>query len=247
MRFLYAVENAAQLAAYQSAARSMGPRLEAYALYLKERYAVRTLPRVIVLTGREAAAELLSDIPVPAYTNEYRVVFCPDPAVWRDIWLTQLEGLSGPEAEDVRACYRAAVGEDRLLSILGHELAHHSELFFDGFEDSREDGVWFEEGMVEYIGRSYFLTPLAFAEEARINRLLVRLWEGRYGGRSLEDFGAATYGGDYAGIFFEYWRSFLAVQSLVERLGSVEAVFQSYRRWGEGGGAETLADWFQLT
>jgi len=33
----------------------------------------------------------------------------------------------------------------------------------------------------------------------------------------------------------------------VERLGSVEAVFQSYRRWGEGGGAETLADWFQLT
>lgn len=247
MRFLYAVEDAAQLRAYASAAQRLRPRLDAYIAHIENRYAVRTLPRVIVLTGMEAATQLLSGIPVPACTNEYRVMFCPDPEVWQNIWLSQLEGLSGPEAEEIRAYYQTVPNDNCLLSILGHELAHHSELFFDDFDDARDGGIWFEEGMVEYIGREYFLTPIEFAEEARINRLLVHLLEKQYGSHSLENFGAATYDSSYAAIFFEYWRSFLAVRSLVEQLGSIEAVFQSYRRWGEQDSVKTLSEWFQIT
>lgn len=247
MRFLYAVENARQLHTYQTAAQRLRPRLEAYVHFLEEEYAVEALPRAVVLTGREAATELLSGIPVPAYTNEYRVMFCPDPEVWRDIWLRQLDGLEGAAAEDIRAYYETAVNEDRLLSILGHELAHHIEMFPD-FDDAgaREAGIWFEEGMAEYIGRRHFLTEEAFDREARINRLLAELLEGRYGGRSLEDFGSSAYEGDYAGIFFEYWRSFLAVEALVRRFGSVKEVFRSYQKWGEAPGGQTLEEWFNL-
>lgn len=247
MRFLYAVETAAQLRAYEAAAQHLQPRLEAYLRFLQEEYAVEAPPRAIVWTSREAATELLSDIPVPAYTNEYRVMFCPDPAVWRDIWLRQLDGLEGEAAEEIRTYYETAVNENRLLSILGHELAHHIAAFPDFDDgDAREAGIWFEEGMVEYIGRRYFLTEEEFDREARINRLLVELLESRYGGHSLEEFGAKTYEGDYASIFFEYWRSFLAVEALVRHFGSVKEMFRSYREWCGATNRQTLETWFNL-
>lgn len=246
VRWLYAVETEEELRSYHSFARRARPRLEAYVRFLREEYAAEEPPRAVVLTGREAATELLSSIPIPAYTNERRVVFCPEAAVWREIYLRQLEGLTGAAAEEVRACYETAVGEDRLLSILGHELAHHSDWFLDDFEDEREAGVWFEEGMAEYIGRRYFLTAEEFDREARADRLLTELLESRYGGRPLEDFGAETYEGDYAGIFFEYWRSFLAVEALVRRFGGVKEVFRSYHTWDERGRTQTLEEWFRL-
>ncbi len=247
MRSLFAVESAAQLHTYQAIAARLRPRLEAYLRFLRESWGVQELPGAVVWTGREAATALLSDIPVPAYTNEHRVVFCPDPAVWQDIWLEQLEGLTGGEAEEVRAYYEAGVSDNRLLAILGHELAHHIAAFPD-FDDAgaRETGVWFEEGMVEYIGRRYFLTETEFAAEARINRLLTELLESRYGGRPLEDFGAETYEEGYAGIFFAYWRSFLAVEALVRRFGGAKEVLRSCRGWHKAGRTQRLEEWFGL-
>lgn len=249
MKHIFAVEDAAQLSAYQASARRFQPRLEAYLQFLAEEYQVRELPRAIVWTSMEAATRLLSDIPVPAYTNDYRVMFCPEADVWREIWLHQLDGVAEcAAAAEIRAYYETALNDDCLLSILGHELAHHCPWFpdFDD-EEAREAGIWFEEGMVEYIGRRYFLTDAEFEAEARVNRLLTELLEPRYGSRSLEDFGAATYeGGDYAGIFFNYWRSFLAVEALVGRLGGVQAVFDAYRRWCAGDREKPLAEWFEL-
>lgn len=247
MRHLYAVEGEAQLRAYQASVSLLQPRLEEYLHFLRTRYEVRSLPRAIVWTSAEAATSLLGSIPVPAYTNDYRVVLTADLSAWRDIYLRQLEGLpDAPETREIRAYYETALNENHLLAILGHELAHHSELFLDGFDSGREAGVWFEEGMVEYIGRQYFLTEEEFDREARINRLLAALLESRYGGHSLENFGAKTYAGDYASIFFEYWRSFLAVERLTVLFGSVKAVFQSYREWCKNPGGRTLAEWFGL-
>ncbi len=247
MRHLYAVEGEAQLRAYQVSVSLLQPRLEEYLHFLRTRYEVRDLPRAIVWTSAETATSLLSGIPVPAYTNDYRVVLAAELPAWRDIYLRQLEGLpDAPEAREVRAYYETALNENHLLAILGHELAHHSELFLDGFDSGREAGVWFEEGMVEYIARRYFLTPREFAEASHVNRLLVSLHSPRLGSRSLEEFGASTYDGSYAAIFFEYWRSFLAVESLTARFGGVEAVFASYRRWHEEGERQPLTQWFSL-
>lgn len=57
-----------------------------------------------------------------------------------------------------------------VLQILGHEMAHHSDLFLD---ETYETEMWFEEGMAEYISRRYFLTYEEYAaERKRIGFLL---------------------------------------------------------------------------
>lgn len=146
----------------------------------------------------------------------------------------------------MRRYYENKLSENHVLQILGHEFVHHSELFLDGFDTGYESGIWFEEGMCEYISRKYFLTNTEFNAAARINALLVeQLWE-RYGNHSLEDFGAATYKGDYDSIFFEYWHSFLAVREIAERFdGDIRAVFREYHIWSQNGSRKTLVAWLQ--
>lgn len=214
MKNVFAVENQQELCTLQSFAASVQERLQAYIAYLKENYAVHELPNAIVWTTREIAAKQVSNIPIPAYTNEFRIMFAPEITAWREIYLSQIDGLSGPEADAIRNFYTTKLGENHILQILGHELAHHSDYFPDS---DYEGGIWFEEGMAEYISRKYFLTAEEFKELANINRLLVQLLEPKYGSHPLSEFGTETYAGDYGSIFYEYWRSFLAVQEIVKQ------------------------------
>lgn len=98
--------------------------------------------------------------------------------------------------------------------------------------------------MVEYISRKWFLTGAEFDAEAQANRHLTELLGGRYGGHPLEDFGAHLKTEDHAGLFFDYWRAFLAVSRVVEACGGVLEAFRSYRLWCEAKTDRTLADWF---
>lgn len=244
MKHIFAVRKETELHAYQAFLSKHQAKLARYLDFLKEQYAVTDLPRAVVWTNEETATQLLSDIPVPAYTNEFRTVFCPDLETWKQIYLRQLENIS---SDEVRRYYENELSENHVLQILGHEFVHHSELFLDGFDSGYDSGIWFEEGMCEYISRAYFLTGREFAQEARINALLVALLRERYGNHSLEDFGAAVYRGDYAGLFFEYWRSFLAVQKIVERFGGdIQAVFREYHRWYREGSGKALVEWFAV-
>lgn len=252
MENLYLVQSPEELSRYQAFAARAREKIEAYIAYLRAHCAVRELPRCVVWTSGDTASGRISDIPVPAYTNEYRVILTPELDVWRRLYLAQLAGKSWREEElarvnAVREYYQSALTEDNVLQLLGHELAHHSEYFEEDFddEDGRERGIWFEEGMAEYISRRWFLTDEAFEAQTRANRTLVELLRPRYGERPLEAFGTETYAGSYTDIFFEYWRSFLAVRTLVERLGSVEAVFAAYTRWTKARQG-TLEEWFGL-
>ena len=100
--------------------------------------------------------------------------------------------------------------------------------------------------MVEYISRKWFLTDEEFDAEVRANRKLVGLLADRYGGHPLEDFGAHLKKGDFAGLFFDYWRAFLAVSQTVERCGGVLEAFRSLRQWSEADTGQTLAEWSGL-
>lgn len=244
-RNIFAVQSAEELTAYQSYLQIIRPKLEKYLSHLKDTYSVHSLPRSVVWTNAETATHLISDIPVPAYTNEYRTVFCPDPDTWRGIYLRQLDEVPNDE---VCRYYENRLSENHILQILGHEFVHHSDLFPDGFDTEYDSGIWFEEGMCEYISRKFFLTDKEFEDEAHINTLLVEMFRERYGNHSLEDFGAATYAGDYASIFYEYWRSFLAVKEIVERFdGDVPAVFREYQRWYQNHDEKTLSEWFDVS
>lgn len=241
MKYIYAVAEEAELRQFQDFSARNNQRIRNYLHYLKTEYQVMELPKAIVFTGVETATRLLSSIPVPAYTSEQRTVFCPDLESWMEIYLKQLEGAENTE---VRRYYKTALTEDHILQILGHEFVHHSGLFID---EAYEKSMWFEEGMCEYISRKYFLTDAEFEEEARINTLLVNLFEVRYGVQPLEGFCADTYFGTYAGIFYSYWRSFLAVDHIVDHFGGdVMAAFREYRRWFDTDPSLPLSEWFHL-
>ena len=252
MKHIYAVETEKELIEYQKYVKSIEPKLNAYIDFLKKEYEVSELPKAIVWTSGEIATTLISDIPVPAYTNEHRVVMTPVLDTWREIYIKQLDALGDSreiekDVNAIRDYYRETLSENHVMQILGHELAHHSELFLEDFNSDYSDGIWFEEGMVEYISRQYFLTEEEFEAEARINRQLVELLKDSYGNHSLEQFGKSTYEGDYASIFFEYWRSFLAVKQIVEDYkGDIKAVFASYHKWNEECNGQTLLEWFDV-
>lgn len=247
MEHVYAVQTAQELAERQAFVRENRERINDYVRFLEQEYAAEELPRSIVWTTRDIAARLVSDIPLPAYTNDFRVMFDPDVEDWRSIYLAQLDGLPDSEmARRVRAHYEQGLSQNHVLHILGHELAHHSALFPDGPEDYFSGDIWFEEGMVEYIGRRYFLTTSEFEAQAEADRLLVELLEPQYGGHPLGQFGAETYKRDFAGIFFDYRRSFLAVRHLVKEYGGVKAVFSACHGWHREPNGKTLAQWFRL-
>lgn len=245
MKHIYAVQTEAAFKRYQEFVCRIQPQFTKYLFFLRETCQVTDLPRAILWTDAETATQLISDIPVPAYTNDFRTVFCPDPDTWREIYLHRLDGA---EIEEVRRYYETKLTGNHILQILGHEFVHHSNLFLDGFDSDYESGIWFEEGMCEYISRKYFLSDAQFEEEAHINTLLVEAFRERYGKHSLEEFGAATYQEDYASIFYEYWRSFLAVKEIVERFdGDILAVFREYQKWYHSHDEKTLSEWFQIS
>lgn len=248
MEHVFAVKTQEELARYQAFLQETQPRLEDYIRFLRTEYQVEELPRCIVWSSPDIAAGLVSDIPVPAYTNEFRVMFTPDLEAWREIYLRQLDGL--PEGEPVRRLrdyYASRLSTDHVLQILGHELAHHSALFVDDFDEYPSPSTWFEEGMVEYISRKWFLTPEEFAAEEDAGRQLTELLGDRYGGHPLEDFGSHLREGDHAGLFFDYWRAYLSVSRVIDRLGGVLEAFDACRRWRESDGGTPLARWLGLS
>lgn len=249
MKHIYAVETAEELFQYQEFVRKITPDLERYVRFLQEKFQVSELPRAIIWTNLNIATNLISDIPVPAYTNEFRVVMTPGIDTWRGIYLKQLDSVVGSEqsVRQIRDYYNNALSQNNVMQILGHELAHHSGLFLDDFQTYGSNGTWFEEGMVEYISRHYFLTQAEFEAEAHINQQLVVLLRNQYGDHSLEEFGKSTYKGDFASIFFEYWRSFLAIKQIIENHdGDIYAVFRSYHKWNETASTKTLPEWFGI-
>lgn len=239
----YLVANEDELTAYQSFLNRHQQALIDYIAYLRQHYNLQDLPQVMVLANRHGATELIRQIPIPAYTNDIRLVMTPDQQVWQDLYLAQLEPYPESTETVVLRQHYANLSENALLQIIGHELAHWSELFMDDF-DNYDRYIWFEEGMVEYISRRYFLTEAEFKAEKEANQVLVQLFQAKYGWHSLNDFGQATYEGSIASIFYDYWRSFLTIDRLVETLGSVEAVFEAYGKWQSRDIDQPLLNWF---
>lgn len=245
MKYIYAVDSQQELDHYQSITERLIPKFEPFLQLLQEHYQVNRLPEAIILTSAENATKYLSHIPVPAYTNEIRTIFTPDLNVWKVIYKKQLEPYS--DCKQIAEYYDSGLSERNILQILGHEMVHHSQLFLSDFDDEREQGIWFEEGMSEYLSRRYFLTSEEYDRAKEVNRLLVEKFFAKYGAYSLEDFGAKTYVENYASIFASYWRSFLAVDELICRFhGNVFDVFSSYHQWSQAGTEQTLEQWFGL-
>lgn len=229
MENLFVVRDEAQLKQYQEFVSRISQRLENYLLYLSREFGLGELPEAILWSDKSAAVKYISNIPVPAYTNDNRIVITPDLKAWKEIYLHQLDGLdTTAETELIKEYYSNKLCENHILQIIGHEIAHHINLFE---ECEYETGIWFEEGMAEYISRKFFLSAEEFCEEKKINELLIRLHSSSYGNHSIDVFGAETYSGNFASIFFEYWRAFCAVDKAISSAGDVKEVFRIYQNW----------------
>ena len=241
MKNLFLVTDETQLKDYEYFVASHQNILQNYITYLQDQFQVEELPQAIIWSDKEAATSFIRECPIPAYTNDVRMVMTPDLEVWKDIYLKQIENYSTEDTQEIVAHYHS-LSDNHLLQIIGHELAHQSERFLD----YEEETMWFEEGMVEYISRRYFLTDEEFMREKQINQQLVHLFQTKNDDLPLSQFGQATSERDYASIFYEYWRSFLTIDLLVERFGTVEDVFFSYHTWNNQGRPVDLLTWFQL-
>ena len=243
MENLYLVKDENQLVAFRDFVAKNAAKLQDYLAFLKDEFAVYDLPQAIIWSDFDSATQIIREIPVPAYTNDRRMVMTPELPVWKDLYLLQLENYeTSHQTRAIESHYKSLSGNS-LLQIVGHELAHWSEHFSDDF-DGYGAYIWFEEGMAEYISRKYFFTDEEFRAEKAYNQSLVKLFQKKHDWHSLNDFGTSTYQGNYASIFYEYWRSFLTVDKLVENLGSVQAVFNSYHRWENTDKTLPLLDWF---
>ncbi len=247
MRYGFSISNSEEFYRYQAFMLRNKDKIEEYIDYLEENFRVEHLPKLIVLSNYEIATEVHGNIIIPAYTNDVRMVLTPDLEVWKAIYLQQISDYDGSAAvEEIKEYYTNSLSENHILQLVGHELAHHSELFMGDFESDREEGIWFEEGMAEYISSRYFLTTAEMEQSKKCEIALIKLFEEKYGHDSIETFGENTYDGSYASIFYNYWRSSLMIERLVDELGTIDSVFEKYHEWYSTGTKLSLAQWFGL-
>ena len=141
MKYLFLAENAEELNNLQSLTEGFAPILNEYLDYLKMNFQVVELPRSIVWAGFETAVNSVSDLPLPAYTNDYRTVMNPQIEVWRRLYLKQTDAYTESESVKKVKQYYEKFNMHNVLQILGHEMAHHSDLFLD---ETYETEMWFE-------------------------------------------------------------------------------------------------------
>lgn len=244
MKQIFAFETKEAYEKYQGITDRFGKYLKEYQFILEKHFELKDLPKGIVWTSEELATNVFATIPIPAYTNKDIIYFSPDLSNWRELFIKQLEGK---EDLEIKKFYEN-MSEKQLFTIVGHELTHHSDLFVDEFDDDREDSIWFEEGMCDYISRKYILNQEEFDQITTIEMKLISLFKNKYGKHSLDEFGNASYQGSLTSIMYDYWRSFLAVKYLVEEKFNqdIQQVFNEYHNWDNKGRNKPLIAYFQM-
>ncbi|SCY78260.1 hypothetical protein [Lysinibacillus fusiformis] len=207
---------------------------------------MRDLPKGIGWTCEELATAIFSQIPIPAFTNRDTIYISPDLSGWRKLLVSQLEGHEN-DHPSLKEFYEN-MSENQLLTILGHQLTHHSNLFVDEFDDERKDSIWFEEGMCDYLARKYLLNSVEFNKITEIESKMIEIFKTKYGNHSLDEFGKFSYQGGLTSIMFDYWRSFMAVKYLIEVRANhnVMVVFDEYHKWDKEGRKLPLTQYFNI-
>lgn len=242
---IFAFESITEYENNANGIKVLNSKLELYKERLVNEFELKILPKTIVWTNSENATTVFSKVPVPAYTNEETIFMSPSVDEWKNFYLSQLEGegLAHIDATAYVKQYFQSITIDHVFCVLAHELTHHIELFPDDFEDERNDSIWFEEGMCEYLSQKLTLTEDQFNELRKIDNLMIEIFKPKYGNFILDEFGSGSYNQtSLASIMLNYWRSAAAIHYLVEVCysGDVMKVFNLYHEWHEKGRVKPL-------
>ncbi|ASK63969.1 hypothetical protein CFK37_18300 [Virgibacillus phasianinus] len=244
MRHIYAFESKDDYIKYQEIIERFSEKLKKYQKLMEEEFELIDPPKGIVWTTEELATSVLADQFAPAYTNENVIHFSPDLESWKALFIKQLEGRKNARIER----FYKNLSENQLFTLVAHELTHHLDLFLDDFDDEREDSIWFEEGMCDYLARKMTLNKVEFKEITEVESELVKMFNEDYGNHSLDVFGSGSYQGSLTSIMFDYWRSFLSIKYLVEVRANhdIKQVFKDYHKWDKEGRVVPLTAYFEL-
>lgn len=126
---LYLVKDDSQLATFRDFVVRNTEKLKDYQSFLKNELAVCDLPQAVIWSDFNAATQIIRESAVPTYTNNRRVVMTPDLAVWKELHLYQLMDYECSEQTQAIESHYHSLSENFLLQIVGHELAHWSDIF----------------------------------------------------------------------------------------------------------------------
>ncbi|WP_342567934.1 hypothetical protein MKY09_06830 [Psychrobacillus sp. FSL K6-4046] len=243
MKHIYAFETPYEAVKYLEVIESFKVKLNEFKALLEKEYELNDSPRGFIWTPGDIATSVFSDVPIPAYTNRHLVYMTPDIMEWRIFFMNIYENV---EDEFIKDFYRNFKEED-ILTIAGHEMVHHIDLFPDEFDEERES-IWFEEGMCDYIARKNLMTPESFETITKVESAVVAYFNEQFGSRSIDQFGTDSYSNDITSIMFDYCRSFLTIQYLVEEQANNNPleVFKRYNQWHEAGRKEPLSTYFNV-
>ncbi len=246
---IYAFKSIAEYEKYASEIQLLNHKLKLYKELLINQFELKVLPKTIVWTSSENATTVFSQVPVPAYTNRETIFMSPSVSEWKNFYLSLLEGEELANNDDIEYVkqYFESITIDHVFCILAHELTHHIELFPDEFDDERNDSIWFEEGMCEYLSQKMTLTENQFNELRKIDNLMIEIFKPKYGYFSLDEFGSKSYNQtSLASIILNYWRSVSAIHYLVDCCydGNVKKVFNKFHEWHKHGRQQPLAEFF---
>ncbi|MCA0983127.1 hypothetical protein LCL89_03585 [Halobacillus yeomjeoni] len=199
-------------------------------------------PRGMVFHDFSSATELYSEIPIPAYTSRDLIHLNPEPSVWKEIFFSTVVPEKMGEVYD----YYSETNVREVAMIAAHEWTHHAEFFHDDFEGD-EENMWFEEGMCEYIPRTFMLDEQERVRLSRVEYELIQFYKSEFGEYPLVNFGQAGYrmgnNESFTAAFYDYWRSAWVVERLVEDYfdGSLTPLIQLYQSWDQ---SQPLHDFF---
>lgn len=243
MKHIYAFETPYEAVKYLEIIESFKVRLKDFKALLEEEYELNEPPKGFVWTPVDLATSTFSDIPIPAYTNRNLIYMTPDIGEWRNFFMKIYGDVENDLIKDFYQHYK----DEGVLTIAGHEMVHHLDLFPDEFDEER-GSIWFEEGMCDYIARKNLLNPEDFEIITNVELAIVAYYKDLYGNRSIDEFGTSSYINELSSIMYDYSRSFLTVKHLVEEQNNNNPieVFKQYKQWYETGRKEPLSTFFNV-
>jgi len=219
-------------------------KLEDYLKILEQEYKLIDYPKAIVWTTSELATTVFSNVPIPAYTNDRFICITPDINTWKKIYGDISKDIPN---KNIRNYYQN-ISINFLLTIIGHEFTHHSDLFLDDFDDDRYNGIWFEEGMCHYLSRRYLLNNEEFESISQVEWDYIMYYKNIFTPSSIEGFGSESYSNSMERIMYDYYRSFHTVKKLVEVVGegNPQKIFELYHDWEIKGRKTSLSEYFNI-
>lgn len=243
MKSIYTFEVADDLNKYQNDITNFHTQLNAFETYLVEQFQLKDKPKGVFWTSRFVMEEVLEK-PVPAFTRDEAIYMCADSNYWEQYFKALL-----PEAlKDKYTSFYEMHTKDEMLAILGHELAHHIDLFLAEFDEEHPtcEDMWFEEGMATYLPRKFFFDDELFNNIYHLEKSLYEYYLNDFGDLPLEHFTYDIYSHPKEYIMFHYWMSFIKVTEMVKRAnGDASHVFKLYHDWDTAGRKVSLLDYFE--